>query len=172
MNTNEEWKDVKGFTNYEVSDLGRVRNKHNKRLKAIRCTKTGYCITDLKENNKKSTKYIHRLVSEAFIPNPNDLPCINHKDENKSNNNVNNLEWCDVKYNNSYGSHINKIKRTQQLKSGKKYVQIDVKTNEVINIYNSLKDCAKSVGVKHQAIIWALSKPSHTCKGYRWEVVE
>ena len=96
MITDEEWKDIKGYTRYEVSNKGRVRIKKTKVLKALRQTKTGYMITDLKENGEKQTRYVHRLVCKAFIANELNLPCVNHKDENKQNNDINNLEWCTV----------------------------------------------------------------------------
>ena len=105
MNTNEKWKKINGYKNYEVSSKGNIRNIHTKKYKAVRKTKTGYLITDLKENGTKQTKYIHRLVAEAFVANLNNYPCVNHKDENKDNNCVENLEWCTVAYNNNYGKN-------------------------------------------------------------------
>ena len=95
----EEWKEIK--EHYLVSNFGRVKNKYGKILKPIK-KENGYYRVYL-----KSKWYpIHRLVAEAFIPNPDKLPEINHIDLNKSNNNVNNLEWCSRKYNVNYGDRI------------------------------------------------------------------
>lgn len=171
MITNEQWKPVAGFTRYEVSNKGNVRNIHTKVLKAIRRTKTGYCITDLKENGIQKTSYIHRLVAEAFIENHDGLPVVNHKDENKSNNSVENLEWCTATYNNHYGSHIERIKATQTERCGKTVMKIDSITGEVLEVFPSLSEAAKSIGVKKQAIDWALADNNHTSGGFRWVVV-
>lgn len=82
MITNETWKKVKGFNNFEVSDKGRIRNIKLGLIKSQRKTKTGYMIVDLKENGNKYTRYVHRLVAEAFIENAFFYECVNHKDEN------------------------------------------------------------------------------------------
>jgi len=113
----EVWKPVVGYEGfYEVSNLGRVkrletrvnsnvggRTVRERILKNIP-TYQGYLKVHLCVDNKRIKKNVHRLVAEAFIPNPNNLPCINHRDENKTNNTVWNLEWCDVLYNNTYGT--------------------------------------------------------------------
>ena len=102
---------------YEISNLGRVKAL----LKTVSCwngfstitytmpekilaqrKRSGYLAVGLTKDNKQSTFSIHRLVAEAFIPNPDELPQVNHKDEDKTNNCVNNLEWCDNKYNINY----------------------------------------------------------------------
>lgn len=172
MITNEKWKKVDGFTRYEVSNMGRVRNIYTKELKAIRKTKTGYCITDLKENGKKKTAYIHRLVAEAFVENAFCLPCINHKDENKANNHADNLEWCSIEYNNRYGTHTERIKATKTRMCGKKIAQVDCETGNVLNIYDSITEGANAIGVTKQAISWAISKSTHSAGGFRWVVVQ
>jgi len=96
----EEWKDIPGYEGlYEVSNLGRVR-RNGKILKPSK-NRYGYFQLVLSKDGTKRTFTIHRLVAYAFINNPDNLPCINHKDEDKTNNAVNNLEWCDSRYNNS-----------------------------------------------------------------------
>lgn len=107
----EEWKPVIGYEGlYEVSNLGRVRNIKTNRLVMQSVVVSGYKrVTLYKKNNPKS-KLVHRLVAEAFLPNPNNLRVVNHKDENKLNNVVTNLEWCTQSYNVTchYAGHIAK----------------------------------------------------------------
>lgn len=172
MITNEKWKKINGYTRYEVSNMGNVRNYYTKKLKAVRKTKTGYYITDLKENGKQKTVYIHRLVAEAFVENAFSLPCVNHIDENKANNCEKNLEWCDVAYNNSYGSRPERMKETKIKRYGKRVAQIDCQTNEILKTYNSITEGAKAIGITKQAIDWSISKANHTAGGFRWVVME
>ena len=105
----EEWRDIEGYEGlYQISNLGRVKSFPRPTtpggiLKTIK-RKDGYCSIKLSKNGKVKKVLVHRLVAKAFIPNTNNLPIINHKDENPLNNNVDNLEWCDYKYNNNYGT--------------------------------------------------------------------
>ena len=112
----EIWKKIKDFPNYEVSNLGNVRSvkhldsmdrvKGGQPLKACFDGKGNYLQVNLYANGKINTKIVHRLVAEAFVDNPDNLPEVNHKDENKCNNAASNLEWCTHVYNNNYGSKI------------------------------------------------------------------
>lgn len=108
----EVWKDIDGYEGkYQVSNLGRVkslnynRTGEEKLLKPLE-NKCGYVRVVLYKDRRAKNYLIHRLVAETFIPNPNNYPIINHKDENKQNNKVKNLEWCTYEYNNTYGSTI------------------------------------------------------------------
>lgn len=103
----EEWKPIKEFEGlYEVSNFGQVRNNKGQILKPAikKGHATNYKVVSLFKDGKGHTKTIHRLVAEAFIPNPNNLPCVNHKDEDGTNNFPNNLEWCTKQYNTNYGT--------------------------------------------------------------------
>ena len=105
----EEWKDIKGYEGiYQISNKGRVKTLgNNRRKEKIRegiADNTGYKRISLCKNGKEKKYSIHRLVAQAFLPNPDNLPVVNHKDENKLNNNVENLEWCTQKYNVNYSS--------------------------------------------------------------------
>lgn len=125
----EVWKKIKNNTRYEISNLGKIRSLYkydvNKKDYVLRneplILKTrydrGYEKIILRENNKRKVKYIHRLVAEAFILNPNNYKEVNHKDSNSLNNNVNNLEWCDRKYNLDYmAKHQRKIKENHEMR--------------------------------------------------------
>lgn len=112
----EIWKDIKGYEGiYQVSSRGKVRSFHfGKNIKILRFSiRGGYANVILYKNKKRKTFSVHRLVAEAFIDNPNDLPEVNHKDEDKLNNQVENLEWCTPKYNSNYGTRNKRIKETK-----------------------------------------------------------
>ena len=128
----EIWKPVKGFEGYyEVSDLGRVRSIDRVVVDTVRnCERllkgkiliqrdngNGYKGVQFCKEHKLCNKYVHRLVAEAFIPNKDNLPQVNHKDEDKSNNRVDNLEWCSQLYNNIYGSRMERQVNTRKLKN-------------------------------------------------------
>lgn len=168
MITNEEWKKVNGFTKYEVSNFGRVRNIHTKELKAIRKTKTGYCITDLKENGKKKTAYIHRLVAEAFVENAFYLPCINHKDENKANNHADNLEWCTIAYNNNYHGRAKRVGEHHKKHHPLCKKVMCVETKE---IFHSIQEASRKKNINHMCIAYCLNGKQKSAGGFRWVVV-
>ena len=124
---NEEWRPVLGYEGlYEVSNTGQVRSldKYDSMNRFLRgrilrlfTDGLGYLRAQLYSNSKRKSFLVHRLVAQAFIPNPDNLPQVNHRDENPSNDNVDNLEWCDGKYNVNYGTRIDRI-RDIRLKNG------------------------------------------------------
>ena len=102
----EEWRDIQGYEGlYQVSNLGNIKSlfRYKKILKKSPVS-SGYLSVELWKDKKNRRHLIHRLVAKAFIPNPEQLPQINHKDEDKTNNQVDNLEWCTAKYNMNYGT--------------------------------------------------------------------
>lgn len=123
MGTQEVWRDIPGYERYyQVSNLGRVKSVPRKvycnggfhiskeRMLKQHKNKDGYWRAHLLKNGIAKTLFVHRLVALAFIPNPNKYPDINHKDENPSNNCVENLEWCTEKYNMNYGTVVERRK--------------------------------------------------------------
>lgn len=109
----EIWRQIPGYEGfYEVSSFGRVRNVKSGKILRPGLHHSGYLNCVLSVNGNKNTFVIHRLVAQAFIPNPLGLPQVNHKDEDKTNNNVDNLEWCTAKYNVNYGTIKNRVRNT------------------------------------------------------------
>lgn len=115
----ETWKDIKGYEGlYQVSNLGRVKSlnyNHTGNVKVIssRVCNSGYLRVQLHKDGVRKKLLIHRLVAEAFIPNPLNLPEVNHKDEDKTDNRVENLEFCDRTYNINYGDRNTKSSNSQ-----------------------------------------------------------
>ena len=174
----EMWKDIKDYEGlYQVSNLGRVKslerlaksNNNNYRIvkeKLLKQSedKDGYKRVSLNKNNKSKLCTIHRLVAEAFIPNPNNYPCINHKDENKQNNNLENLEWCTVKYNNNYGTRIERFKQKKQIAIG----QYDLNGN-LIKKWNSAKEVYKTLGYDFSRIRKCCNNKSYKAYNCIWK---
>lgn len=130
---NGVFKPIKGYEGlYYITENGKIYSSiQNKWLKTW-ADSQGYLVVNLQGEQKK----IHRLVAEAFIPNPDNLPVVNHKDENKSNPSVDNLEWCTYKYNNNYGTC--KERRKETIARKRKIKQID-KFELLTNITNILE---------------------------------
>lgn len=149
----EIWKDIEGYEElYQVSNKGRIKSLERTTINAIgqevhyktkilKCKKVtkGYVQVALIKNKIRTYKLIHILVAKAFIPNPNNLPQINHKNEKKDENSVENLEWCDQPYNINYGT---RNKRVAEKKSKK----IDQLTpdGELVKVWNSISECNRN----------------------------
>lgn len=133
----EIWKDIKNYEGlYKISNLGNVKSlKTNKNLYYSKSR--NYLRVSLNKNGIRKGYFIHRLVAQAFIPNPNNYPCVNHKDCNGNNNKVNNLEWCTYKQNNSYKNH--NLKRN--ISSAIYYLKNDYpKEQEIISQLEKIKE--------------------------------
>ena len=152
---NEIWKDIENYENmYQISNMGRIRRIYkNGNIKILKqdITKRGYCRISLSKNQKHKHYQIHRLVAKVFIPNPNNYPIVNHKDENPLNNNADNLEWCTYSYNTSYGTAIQRTINTKR-KNGS-YVISDETRQKLSQSHlgnTSHKGCKHSESTKQQ----------------------
>lgn len=168
----EEWKDIPNCKGYQASNNGKVKSisrvvwngkgYYTIPEKILKPTihKQGYEYLNLCINGKTKRVFVHRLVAETFIDNSNNYPIINHKDENKQNNNVDNLEWCTYEYNNNYGTHkgINK----------KKIIQLDKSDNE-IKIWNSIQEASEYLSIPRNNIYCVLCRKRKSAGGYRWK---
>ena len=164
---------MNGYENlYQVSNLGRVKRlayihktlkntyKVEEHILKPHQNNRGYLIIVLCKNSKLKTHILHRLVAKAFVPNPLNLPQVNHKDENKLNNNVNNLEWCTSSYNNNYGERNNKM----IIKLNKPVICKETKIT-----YPSIHEAGRQTGIDYRNIHACCSGRYKTTNGYHWE---
>ena len=146
----EIWKPIKGYESlYEVSNLGNVKRLYRCRKERIlkQCIRNKYYCVCLCKNNIHQIFSIHRLVAEAFIPNPDNLPCVNHKDEDKTNNRVENLEWCTHIYNNNFGTRNERISDSLS-----KPINQYTKDGVFIRQWKSAREASKTLGIYRRNI--------------------
>ena len=166
----EIWKPIAGYEGrYEISNMGNVaslkfaRGENRRLLKQSKNT-WGYSQVTLSKNKEKRNKVVHRLVAEAFIDNPNNLPQVNHIDENKSNNRADNLEWCDSEHNVNHGS------RTARVSNTLKKPVIATLPDGTEEYYKSVKDAAEILNISHTSISAAIHRRRRhkKSKGREW----
>ena len=167
---NEIWKEINGYEGiFQISDNGKVKSLYGRkpRIRKPYKKENGYLSISLSKGGVSKTFYIHRLVAEAFIPNPENLPQVNHKDENKTNNNVNNLEWCTALYNLNYGTYRERVSnsKTNNPKVSKKVMQFDLEGN-FVSEYPSVKETSRQTGFIHQNIQACCKEKSRMCNSY------
>lgn len=178
----EIWKDIEGYKgSYKVSNLGRIKsldrkdaNGYRQKGKILKLKNNkGYPIIILCKNGIPRTFRVNRLVAISFIPNPKKYPQVNHKDEIKDNNSVDNLEWCTQKYNNSYGTKIQRqvsnidykaIGEKTRNKRGKEVFQYSLE-KELIKIYPSIREVARD-GFDRGALNRCFRKKVNMHKGF------
>ena len=183
----EEWRDVEGYEGlYQVSNEGRVKtlgrtvNYNDGRTRYFEpkilsqhYDKDGYCQVCFSIDGKTYQKKVHRLVAQAFIPNPNNYPMVNHKDECKTNNFVENLEWCDCKYNLNYGTNPARIsERVRNNKYiSKEIVQITLDGN-IVRVYPSTREVERELGLWHTGVSACALGKNNSCGGFKWKFLK
>lgn len=164
----EEWKDVAGYNGkYQVSNWGNVRRKKKdgfyERVHFSHNEK-GYLRVMLFNGKKGKLCIVHRLVAQAFIPNPNNLPQVNHKDEDPTNNHVENLEWCDNWYNTHYGNHYKRI----SIAKSKAVAQYSL-DGKLINTFYGAREATRITGIRD--VSYCASGKLKTAGGFVWRWV-
>lgn len=174
------WKPIPGYECYEVSDRGEVRSLDHfvkMDMKGTPCIslRPGRILNPAKDSSgylgvvlsrpdgKRKTVRVHRLVAQAFLPNPEGLPQVNHKDEDKTNNAVSNLEWCTAKANSAYGTRPGRLstKVAKYSKDGK-----------LLDVFSSVSLAAKDAGCHYTSIIHCCKGQCKTCRGFVWRYYE
>ena len=167
------------FPQYLISRDGKVYTKyHSSDWKEMKPFKNnchmGYMRISLIDSEGKRRKiHIHRLIAETFIPNPQHLKCVNHKDENVMNNSVSNLEWCSHAYNNSYGNHLKNCKKglekSLEIKR-KPVVGVDTVGNEFY--FSSLSEAGQKTGTFASNIYKCLKGERKRTGGFQWKIIQ
>ena len=175
----QRWSTKKGFSSYEISELGEVRSvdriiedtlgreqKKKGKILSQKIDRYGYPTVILYGDDKKPHYFtVHRLVAELFVDNPNDLPSVNHIDGNKQNNDYLNLEWCTIKENNQHAIDNNLIN------TNKPIIQLDLEGN-YINEFYSTREAEAITGIDNSGISKVCKGKRKTAGGYKWKYKE
>ena len=164
----EIWKTIENFNNYQISSLGNVKNITTGKVLKSTLNGRGYYQVGLSKQNKRYTKLIHRLIAEAFIANPENHQCINHRDEVKTNNSIENLEWCSYQYNNNYGTRTERASKSRL--GEKNYNAKKVLCIETNEIFNCTRDAARKYCLERCAVSDAANTnhAQKTAGGFTW----
>ena len=161
------WVTAERCPRIEVNESGEVRYKDTGKMASTSVAATGYIQVGVRYNGKTHTYNVHRLVAEAFIPNPDYFPEVNHKDENRSNCNADNLEWCTPKYNSNYGTCIKKLRQH----GCKPVVAIDKRTGEETTYY-SLAEAGRVLSINPDRISRVLRGGRRGTLNHYWRYAE
>lgn len=153
-------KDIKDYEGlYAVTEEGQVWSYRSNKFLSPKVRADKRIEVNLYKNGQSKMFFVHRLVALAYIPNPEELPQINHKDENPQNNNINNLEWCDCKYNNNYGTHNERM--------GKAHSKA-VYCIELDTTFYGTREAERQTGTNHVCICNCCKGKQKTAGGYHW----
>lgn len=183
-------RDIKGWEDYTIDIDGNVFSKRKNKFLKQTINKYGYCKVKLQKNKYKKLYSVHRLVAETFIDNPNNYPCVNHIDSNKTNNNIKNLEWVTYKQNTEHAiknhrfdnmakTNKERMKRNKVYlisngykkaneKRSKKVMQYD-KNKNLIKTYKSISEASRQTKINTVSISYSANKKRKTGGGYIWE---
>lgn len=174
-------KAIAGYPDYEVFEDGRVYSHKTKRFLKPNVSSNGYASVELFNDDGSKRLSVHRLVAEAFIPNPHSYPCVNHKDENRLNNCASNLEWCTYRYNSNYGGCQEKIRKNRRTNTtgmlrfraaaanSHNRMVVNLDTGEV---FEKIIRASERFGVNASHISEACNGKRKTAGGFRWSYFE
>lgn len=183
------FKPIPGYEEYySINEYGDVYSHRNKRVLIPEIGSNGYYSIELNVKGKAMRTHVHRLIAFTFLPNPLNLPCVNHKDENKLNNHVSNLEWCTYQYNMNYGTaparrrkSMEWFYRSEQIRENlkkataaccKPVAQINPSNGECIATFESAKKAAVTLGISHSHICECCNgKRYKTVGGFGWKYI-
>ena len=158
-------KDIKGYEGlYAITEDGRVWSYKRQKFLSPGGRKGWYQNIRLCKNGDHRAFLVHRLVAETFIPNPENLPNVNHIDEDKTNNSIANLEWCNQGYNNQYNGRALRVGE-KTAKSNRKLIRCI----ELDKVFNGLEEAAKEMNLAKSTLGWAATGRSKTAGGYHWQ---
>jgi hypothetical protein len=170
----EIWKPIKGYEGlYEAGTNGFIRNAITKEIKSMRLNKFGYYVVELYKNNVRKHKRVHRIIAETFIPKEQWNECINHKDENKENNRLDNLEFCTMIENIKYGTRgiRSGLARFNHPLRSKKILQIS-SDGKVLKEWCSIAEAYRQTKICRPNIIKCLKGLRSHAGGYQWKYKE
>ena len=169
MELKEIWKDIEGYEGlYQVSNMGRVKSLGNNKTRKEKILKNskgsiGYLQVGLYKEGKVKYFRVHQLVASAFIPNPDNLPQVNHRNEDKTDNRVENLEWCNRSYNTNYGTRNERIAKAQSIP----ILQFS-KSGELVKKWESAKEVERELGFYGTNITRCCKGKLKSVGGYKW----
>ena len=164
----EIWKPIVGYDGYEISNLGRVKSLGNNKTRKEKILKSrkhkdGYLYVGFYKEGKPKMFSVHRLVAKAFIPNYDNLPQVNHINEDKTDNRVENLEWCSIEYNINYGSRNEKVTKSKSIP----ILQFS-KTGDFIKKWDGIRQVEKELGFNSTHISKCCKGKRKTAYGFIW----
>lgn len=170
----EIWKDIPDYNGrYQISNYGRIKSfaqdKIKGKIKNGSITQKGYLTYLLYDNNgNKKQAPVHRIVATIFLDNPDHLPQVNHKDEDKTNNHIDNLEWCTNEYNSHYGTRSERAALSNRCCKTTSSAVYSVDDNGYIEYYNSIGEAERKTGLNHSNIVSTLKGKRHKCGNKQW----
>lgn len=167
----ESWRTITEFPDYRISNLGQVESRKGKTPKILKqYNVSGYLAVYLRANNKPSINYIHRLVALEFLPNPDNLPQVNHINENKKDNRLENVEWCSIIDNLNYGTRNQRIGASTKGSKKKRCAIMQFSLDgEYIATYKSSNEAERKTGCHHSTILLVCKGVFHKTGGFIWK---
>ena len=175
LSAGRAFREKENYSNYLIFEDGQIYSKKSKKFLHPFKKTSGYYAINLYDNfGKNKMFFIHRLIAELFIPNPNNYTDVNHKDENKQNNNINNLEWCNKSYNENYGSkkirELETKTQTNKINGHKKIRQFDLNGN-FIKDWDSLTEASNNLKICIGNISSVINGKRNQAGGYIWKKI-